>query len=56
MRRAQKRVNSLMPVSSKSVRDTRPKDAQKRDWDVSKRLANLTKMEVDDYLTIFESF
>ncbi len=41
MSRAQKRVNSLMPVSSKSVRETRPKVAQNSDWDVSNRFANL---------------
>ena len=37
--KAQKRVNSLIPVSSKSVNDTKPKDAQNRDWDVSNKLA-----------------
>ena len=31
MSKAQKRVNSLIPVSSKSVNDTKPKDAQNRD-------------------------
>ena len=39
MSKAQKRVNSLIPVSSKSVNDTKPKDAQNNDWDVSNKLA-----------------
>lgn len=40
MSKAQNLVNSLIPVNSKSVKETRPKEAQKRDCDVSKRLAN----------------
>lgn len=40
MRRAQNLVNSLIPVSSKSVKDTNPKEAQNKDWDVSNKLAN----------------
>lgn len=35
---AQNRVKLLMPVSSKVVRSTRPKDAQKSDWEVSNKL------------------
>ena len=39
MSRAQNRVNSLMPESSNSASETSPKEAQKSDCDVSKRLA-----------------
>lgn len=35
---AQNLVKLLMPVSSKVVRSTRPKDAQNRDCDVSNKL------------------
>ena len=38
MRRPEKRVNSLMPVSSKLSRSIRPKMAQKRVWEVSQML------------------
>jgi len=41
MSKAQNRVNSLIPVNSKSDKDTRPKEAQNKDWEVSNRLANL---------------
>lgn len=36
--RAQKRVKLLIPVRSNDIRSTMPKLAQKRDWEVSKRL------------------
>lgn len=36
--KAQNRVNPLMPAKSNDTKSTRPKDAQKRDCDVSKRL------------------
>lgn len=35
---AQKRVKLLMPCSSNAIKSTSPNDAQKSDWDVSKRL------------------
>ena len=38
--KAQNRVNSLIPVSSKSVSETSPNDAQNNDCDVSNKLAN----------------
>lgn len=38
MRRAQKRVKLFIPVRSNAIKSTRPKDAQKSDCDVSKRL------------------
>ena len=41
MSKAQKRVNSLIPVSSKSVKGTNPKDAQNKDCAVSNIFANL---------------
>ena len=41
MRRAQKRVKLLMPAKSNDTKSTKPKEAQNRDCEVSKRLKNI---------------
>lgn len=38
MSRAQNRVKLLMPAKSKDTKSTKPKEAQKSDCEVSKRL------------------
>ncbi len=43
-------MNSLMPFKSKSPRSTSPKLAQKRDCEVSQRLANLLQVTQDSLL------